>query len=84
LLQKSFWGDDQNFSGLLMRFARGDMRGHVVSHKNDHGASYERYGVLQWMGRLKNQLLRDFLRRSVFDFCNKIDPKPPPDFGQAR
>jgi hypothetical protein len=47
VLQKSFWGDDHNFSGLLMRFARGDMRDHIVSHKNDHGASYERYGVLQ-------------------------------------
>lgn len=36
-----------------MRFARGDMRDHIVSHKNDHGASYERYGVLQWRSRLK-------------------------------
>jgi hypothetical protein len=27
VLKKSFWGDDQNFSGLLMRFARDDMRG---------------------------------------------------------
>jgi hypothetical protein len=27
VLKKSFGGDDQNFSGLLMRFARGDMRG---------------------------------------------------------
>ena len=35
-----------------MRFARGDMRD-IVSHKNDHGASYERYGVLQWRSRLK-------------------------------
>src|SRR5258705_5038871 len=53
VLKKSFWGDAQNFSGLLMRFARGDMRDHIVSHKNDHGASYERYGVLQWRSRLK-------------------------------
>jgi len=36
-----------------MRFAHGDMRDHIVSHKNDHGASYERYGVLQWQSRLK-------------------------------
>jgi hypothetical protein len=28
MLQKYFWGDDQKSSGLLMRFARGDMRGH--------------------------------------------------------
>ena len=50
VLKKSFWGDDRNFSGPLMRFARGDMRDHVVSHKNDQGASYRRCGVLQWRG----------------------------------
>jgi hypothetical protein len=53
VLKKSFWGDDQNFSGPLMRFARGDMRDHIVSHKYDHGASYGRYAVLQWRSRLK-------------------------------
>src|ERR1700676_5691239 len=53
LLQKSFWGDARNFSGPLMRFARGDMRDHIVSHKNDHGASYWRYGILRWRSRLK-------------------------------
>ena len=37
----------------LMRFTRGDMRDLIVSDKNDHGASYERYGVLQWWSRLK-------------------------------
>jgi hypothetical protein len=52
VLKKSFWGDAQNFSGLLMLFARGDMRNHIVSHKNDHGASYGRYAVLQWWSRL--------------------------------
>jgi hypothetical protein len=53
VLQKSFWGGDQNFSGPLMPFARGDMRDHIVLHKNDHGASYGRYAVLQWWSRLK-------------------------------
>jgi hypothetical protein len=53
VLKKSFWGGDQNFSGPLMRFARGVMRDHIVSHKNDHGASYGRYAVLQWWSRLK-------------------------------
>ena len=53
VLKKSFSGDDQNLLGPLMRFARGDVRDHIVSHKNDHGASYERYGVLQWWSRLK-------------------------------
>jgi hypothetical protein len=36
-----------------MRFARGDMRDHIASHKNDQGASYRRYGVLPWRSRLK-------------------------------
>ena len=36
-----------------MPFARGDMRDHIVSHKNDHGASYGRYAVLQWWSQLK-------------------------------
>jgi hypothetical protein len=36
-----------------MPFARGDMRDHIVSHKNDHGVSYRRYAVLQWWSRLK-------------------------------
>jgi hypothetical protein len=40
-VEKVFLGDDQNFLGRLMHFARGDMREHIVSHKNDHGAWYE-------------------------------------------
>jgi hypothetical protein len=39
LLKKSFSGDDQNLLGPLMRFARGDVRDHIVSHKNNHGPS---------------------------------------------
>jgi hypothetical protein len=30
-----------------MRFVRGDVRDHIVSHKSDHGPSYQRYGALQ-------------------------------------
>jgi hypothetical protein len=48
VLKKSFWGDERNFLGPLMPFARGDVRDHIVSHKNDQGASYGRYAVLQW------------------------------------
>jgi hypothetical protein len=40
LLQKSFLADERNFSGPLMRSARGDVRDHIVLHKNDHGPSY--------------------------------------------
>jgi hypothetical protein len=53
VLKKSFWGDERNFLGPLMPFARGDVRDHIVSHKNDQGASYGRYAVLQWWSRLK-------------------------------
>jgi hypothetical protein len=53
VLKSLFWGADQNFSGPLMPFARGNMRDHIVSRKNDHDASYGRYAVLQWWSRLK-------------------------------
>ena len=68
LLQKSFWGDERNFSGPLMRFARGDMRDHIVSHKNDHGASYWRYGILRWRSWLKINICEIFgvVRFSTF------------------
>jgi len=36
-----------------MRFARRDMGGHIVLHKNDRGASYRRYGLLQLRSWLK-------------------------------
>jgi hypothetical protein len=47
VLKKSFLGDERNFLGPLMRFVRGDVRDHIVSHKSDHGPSYQRYGALQ-------------------------------------
>jgi hypothetical protein len=31
--------DERNFLGMLMRFAFGDVRDRIVSHKNDHGPS---------------------------------------------
>jgi len=37
LLQKSFWGGERKFLELLMRFARGNVRDHIVSSKIDHG-----------------------------------------------
>jgi hypothetical protein len=40
LLQKSFLADERNFSGPLMRSARGDVRDHIVLYKDDHGPSY--------------------------------------------
>ena len=51
-----------------MRFARGDMRDHIVSCKNDHGASYRHHGVLQWWSRLKINVCEIFgvVRFSTF------------------
>jgi len=37
LLQKSFWGDERKFLEPLTRFTSGDVRGHIVSSKIDHG-----------------------------------------------
>jgi hypothetical protein len=47
LLQKSFWCDERNFLGLLMRFVYGDVRVLIVSHENDHGPSHRRCRALQ-------------------------------------
>jgi hypothetical protein len=68
VLKKVFWGDERKFLEPLMRFARGDMRDHIVSHKNDHGASYRRYGALQWRSRLKINFCEifDVVRSSSF------------------
>jgi hypothetical protein len=36
-LQKPFWRDERNFLEPLMRFARGEVRGHFISSEIDHG-----------------------------------------------
>jgi hypothetical protein len=46
-LKKSFSVGGRNFLAPLVRFARGDVRDHIVSHKNDHQPSYPRYRALQ-------------------------------------
>ena len=53
LLQKSFWDDNRNLLGLLMRFVCGDVRVLIISYENDHGLSHRRYKVLQRSNRLK-------------------------------
>jgi hypothetical protein len=42
VLQKSFWGNERNFVGPLMRFVYGDGRVLVVSYENHHGPSHRR------------------------------------------
>jgi hypothetical protein len=42
VLKTPFLGDEQNFLGLLMRFACDDARGYIVSLRNSHRLSYRR------------------------------------------
>jgi hypothetical protein len=51
-----------------MRFERGDVRDHIVLHKNDHGPSYRPYRPLQRSRRLKIDLREIFevVRFSTF------------------
>jgi hypothetical protein len=41
-VEKPFLGDERNFLGLLIRFARGDVRDHIISRKSSHRSSYRR------------------------------------------
>jgi hypothetical protein len=74
LLQKSFWGDERKFLEPLMRFTHGDVRDHIVSSKRS------RISVVALKSdaaaeKPKDQLSRDFLGCSIFDFCNNIRHK---------
>src|SRR5260370_24135132 len=60
VLQKFFLAGDGNFLEPLMRFARGDVRVHIGSHKNDHGPLYPSYRALQRRRRLKIDLREIF------------------------
>jgi hypothetical protein len=65
VLKKSFLGDAPNFLEPLTRFARGDVRDLIVSHKIDQGPSYRRHDALQPQARQKSA----FAQFSVlFDF----------------
>jgi hypothetical protein len=58
-----------------MRFARGDMRGpHRFAQKRLR-SSVAALRSIAAAESAKNQLLRDFRRRSIFDFCNNIGTK---------
>jgi hypothetical protein len=60
LLKKSFGGAERNFLGQLTRFMRGDVRDHVASQKNDHGASYRRYEASKPWSRPKINICEIF------------------------
>ena len=72
MLQKSFGRDERNFLEPWMLIVSSDVRDHIASQKNDHGASYPLLQSIATMESSKHQRLRDFWRRSIFDFCNTI------------
>ena len=71
VLKKSFRGDDRNFLGLLMRFARGDVRGHNAFYKNCHRPPYRRQGALQRPRPLKIEF-REILEAVRFSTFSTI------------
>jgi hypothetical protein len=71
-LKKSFWGDERKFLEPLMRFACGDMRGpHRFTQKRPRSFVSALRSIAVAVSA-KKQLLRDFRRRSIFDFCITI------------
>jgi hypothetical protein len=65
MLQKSFWGGDRNFLKLLTRgpyhFIQNRSRTSAMALKSDPAAA-----------RSKDQPWRDFLGRSISNYCNNI------------
>jgi hypothetical protein len=60
-----------------MRFARGDVRGHIVSHKKRPPPFVSALKRVAALGAAKNGRSRDFRSRSIFDFFNTIGAKLP-------
>ena len=84
MLQKSFWVDQRKFLGPLMHFALGDVRGHIISRKTDHGPAYRRYGPLQRQILIKIDF-REILGIVRFSsFATQSGVKRKSDFGAVR
>jgi hypothetical protein len=56
LLKKSFLVGERNFSASLARSARGDVRDHIGSLKNDHRPPYASYSVVANFGKFAELL----------------------------
>src|SRR5882757_4580326 len=75
LLQKSFWGGERKFLEPLMRFTRGDVRDPYRFIQNRSRTSLVALKSDAAAERSTDQLSRDFLGCSIFDFCNNIGTK---------
>jgi hypothetical protein len=83
-LEKSFGGGERNFLELLMRFVRSDVRDPPrFSEKRPRTFVLALWGIAA-AELSKNQHLRDFWRRSIFDFFNSIDPSRPENLAWLR
>jgi hypothetical protein len=82
-VEKPFLGDERYFLGPLMRFARGDVRGHIVSHKNSHRPSYRREGALQRSKRLRIDFC-EILGAVRFSTCSRRRERARRTPGQLR
>ena len=74
VLKKSFWPDERIFLKPLMRCARRYEGPHRFTQKRPRSF----VSVLRSIAvaeSAENQLLREFRRRSIFDFCNTICQK---------
>ena len=70
--KKFFGGNKQNFLKLLTRFVRSDVNTRV-SEKRPRTFLAALQSIVA-AGKSKNHHLRDFWRRSIFDFFDSIDP----------
>jgi hypothetical protein len=86
LSKKDFEGNKRNFLELLMRFVRGDLRDHIVSHKNDHGPSYRHYRASQRRGSSKITICEIFgvVRFSTFSTASTRNRRRAADFAVVR
>jgi hypothetical protein len=73
-LKKSFGGGERNFLELLMSFARSDVGIPRFSEKRPRTFVLALWGIPA-AELSKNQHLRDFWRRSIFDFFSSIGQK---------
>ena len=78
LLQKSFWGGERKFLEPLMRFARGDVRDHIVSSKSITDLR-SRVEKRRSSGEIQRSTFARFL--GLFDF--RLLQQYPPNSGHA-
>jgi hypothetical protein len=65
-VEKVLLGDERNFLGPLMRFARGDVGDQLASRKNGHRPPYQRKGARSRRLRINFREIFGAIRFSTF------------------